>query len=78
MKKVQIPIAYCPICEMDSPVVIRDIAPDEWSGEGITKAMTLIYCPGCEQIINSIGDIEIKWYTPEELSKATGWQVAER
>ena len=72
MKKIQVPVAYCALCEETRPVVVQDVPVDDTG-----KAITVVYCPGCEQLINTLGDIDIKWYTPEELQKATGWAVTQ-
>lgn len=71
MADLTIPAAYCPNCKDDGPVVVEDIDLD-----GLGEQLTIIYCPGCECIINASDDIEVKYYSEEELERATGWRVS--
>lgn len=70
MDEITVPVADCFICEANTPVVVEEIPAEIM---GTKDNFTAIYCPVCENIINMDGDIEISYYTPEELEKI-GWK----
>lgn len=69
MKEVLIPVGKCPNCEKFMPVVVEDIDIE------MLGRHTIIYCPSCSEIINNDRNIELRWYTPEELEKDLGWRM---
>lgn len=71
---LDIPVAYCSTCDETGPVIVSPVDIDNISPDG--ESMVVIYCPGCDQIINLDRDIEITWYDESELHKATGWKVS--
>jgi hypothetical protein len=71
-EQLQVPVAFCPTCNDDGPVVVRTLNPEEF-GE-IESEITIIYCPGCSNILNGDGPVNIKWYSLEELYRVTGWK----
>lgn len=76
--ELEFPVAYCQTCDDTGPVVVTDIRNGtELSDGSIWDAgdMAIVYCPGCMQILNLGGDLEVRWYTQEELPKACGWRV---
>lgn len=70
MEPTLIPVVYCWVCEATNPVVIEEI-PAEMMGT--EASFTAIYCPICQNIINMESDLEVSYYTPEELEKV-GWK----
>jgi hypothetical protein len=74
-KDFDIPVAYCQECDDLGPVIIEQLGL-EFGDEGLAE-MPIVYCPGCENILNTHGDVEISYYSPDELEKATGWKVAD-
>lgn len=78
-EEVEIPVAYCSICNDTGPVVVEKIEHGEWLDQDtIYEGVDLlcIYCPGCNTILNMNGDVEVKWYTLEDLPKVTGWKFS--
>lgn len=78
MSDIQIPVAYCSKCDETGPVVYRVITADEWiqiESDYEGPDVTIIYCPQCETILNGSGNVKLKWYSPEDLEKATGWAM---
>lgn len=78
--ELEIPVAYCSKCEDTGPVVIHKIEHGEWLAPEVIydgAELLVIYCPGCMTILNTDGDIEIKWYSLEDLPKVTGWKLSD-
>lgn len=75
MDEIQIPIAFCGECKQEVPVVIEEIKGDEWNLD-VKTALTIIYCPQCQTLLNMVGDVEVRYFTPAELKKA-GWAVSD-
>lgn len=73
MNEVEIPVAHCETCNDTGPVVVDTIDLTEVAG--IPSSMPIVYCPTCETILNKDGEVEIKWYSPEDLPEATGWKI---
>lgn len=65
---LEIPVAYCKECDEAGPVIVENIAGEDFD-------FLAVYCPGCSKVINFQGDVEVKWYTKEELPAACGWRV---
>jgi hypothetical protein len=77
MSDVSIPVAYCPNCDENGPVVVENVK-SEWFGIEPSKDMAIVYCPGCDTVLNfGDGDVEVTWYDPGELEKATGWRLSD-
>lgn len=72
---LEVPVAYCDTCKDEGPVVIEQVqlnedAPAELQG----LPLTVVYCPGCDQLLNTgEEDIKIKWYTLKDL-EGIGWK----
>lgn len=75
-EELEIPVAYCATCDERGPVVVKSFPMNEDS-PAPGQELTVIYCPGCEQLINLEKDVKIEWYTQEELIKATGWRLVD-
>lgn len=61
-------------------MVVRAIPKEELSEEMVAAGindMMLIFCPECESILNLDSNVEVKYYSPEELEQVTGWRVAD-
>lgn len=58
------------------PVVIEDFNADGEASPDSDSVFTAIYCPGCSLVLNMAADVEVEWYTEDELEEATGWKVA--
>lgn len=73
----EFPVAWCETCQDHGPVIVETLPMD---GDDISEEMkefgvTVVYCPQCEQILNNSGNIEVKWYTAEDLEIVTGWKI---
>lgn len=72
-EELEIPVAYCATCDDHRPVVVESFPmEDDAPTDG---QFTAIYCPGCESVINLDQEIEVQWFTPDELP-ATGWRLS--
>jgi thiol-disulfide isomerase/thioredoxin len=69
---MDIPVADCPNCKELMPVAVEDVEVT-----GLDGKFTAVYCASCQEVINIDGDVEVTYFSPEELEKATNWRVSE-
>lgn len=76
---LKVPCAFCPTCVELGPVIVEEINPGDWMGSDqlyVGDKIIVVYCPNCQNILNlDGGDVEVQWYTLEDLPKATGWRA---
>lgn len=67
---IEIPVAHCTTCDESGPVIV-EMVPVSDGGD----LLQLVFCPQCENLLNTETDVHIDWYAPEDLERVTGWRV---
>lgn len=70
-------VAYCPNCDDVGPVLVSEFPIEDDGMLPKQQDVTVVYCTGCDSIINALEKVEVKYLTVEELEKL-GWTVLEK
>lgn len=70
MEEITVPFAFCEECQSKNPVAIKEFDFDEDSEEPIE----IIFCPMCESIINIDSEVNVEYFSIEEV-KNLGYNI---
>lgn len=65
-----IPITLCEYCQENMPVLVEDYTLSD-------KIVPVIFCPKCENILNTNENIRLTYIEESEISKYTNWRLAD-
>ena len=68
----EIPITFCTFCDKKVPVYIKEF---EFELDGDIATGEVVVCPICINILSLDGDIEVEYYSEEDLDKVVDFKI---